>query len=182
MGSEMCIRDRYYRYLQEALEFPVIGNPHNSIMDEEWFFDTNFHLNSSGKTVNTVQAVRDIKAMLGDSSSVKTDIPEKPENRSRDPEMKKQIWTKENSYEYQDQEEIVIPKEITRIQDYSFENCKKLKRIIMQQKDPSACMVGQHLLDGTDAQIFVPEEAADRYRLNYSWSVYADRIQETEHP
>lgn len=174
--------DKYYRYLQEALEFPVIGNPHNSIMDEEWFFDTNFHLNSSGKTVNTVQAVRDIKAMLGDSSSVKTDIPEKPENRSRDPEMKKQIWTKENSYEYQDQEEIVIPKEITRIQDYSFENCKKLKRIIIQQKDPSACMVGQHLLDGTDAQIFVPEEAADRYRLNYSWSVYADRIQETEHP
>jgi hypothetical protein len=60
--------DKYYRYLQEALEFPVIGNPHNSIMDEEWFFDTNFHLNSSGKTVNTVQAVRDIKAMLGDSS------------------------------------------------------------------------------------------------------------------
>ena len=174
--------EEYYRYLQKVLEFPVIGNPHNSIMDEEWFFDTNFHLNSSGKKVNTVQAVKDIKAMLGDPSSVKTDLPEKPENRSRDPEMKKQIWTKEKSSVYQDQEEIVIPKEITRIQDYSFESCKELKRIIIKQKDPSACMVGQHLLDGTNAQIFVPKEAADRYRLNYSWSVYADRIQGMEYP
>ena len=139
-------------------------------------FDTNFHLNSSGKTVNTIQTVKDIKAMLGDASFVKTDLPEKPGNRNLDSEVKKQIWTKEKSSVYQDQEEIVIPKEITRIQDYSFENCKELKRIIIQQKDPSACMVGQHLLDGTDAQIFVPKEAADRYRLNYSWSIYADRI------
>jgi len=71
--------DGYYDYLQKKLDFYIIGNPNQSIMDMEWFYDTNFHLNSSGKIVNTNQLIRDIKAMLEDSSATGITLPQKPE-------------------------------------------------------------------------------------------------------
>jgi hypothetical protein len=71
--------DSYYDYLQKKLDFYIIGNPNQSIMDMEWFYDTNFHLNSSGKIVNTNQLIRDIKAMLEDSSATDITLPQKPE-------------------------------------------------------------------------------------------------------
>jgi len=70
--------DVYFDYLQERLEFPVIGTPTQSVMDAEWFYDTNFHLNASGAIVNTYHLIRDIKAVLGDSSPTKISLPEKP--------------------------------------------------------------------------------------------------------
>ena len=60
----------YDVFLRQKLDFPVIGNPENSLMEAEWFFDTNFHLNRPGKEVNTVQLIRDMKAMLGDDRAV----------------------------------------------------------------------------------------------------------------
>ena len=68
----------YDVFLRQKLDFPVIGNPENSLMEAEWFFDTNFHLNQAGKEVNTVQLIRDIKAMLGDDRTVNVELPEKP--------------------------------------------------------------------------------------------------------
>lgn len=65
--------DDYYDYLEGILDFPIIGNPHNCIMDEEWFYDTNFHLNDSGATLFTRGLIEDIKVLKGDSSP--TDIP-----------------------------------------------------------------------------------------------------------
>lgn len=70
--------DGYYDYLQSNLHCTVIGNPKQCILDAEWFYDTNFHLNDSGKTVFTRLLIRDIKAMLGDSSPTDIDLPEKP--------------------------------------------------------------------------------------------------------
>ena len=32
----------YYEALQTKLSFPVIGNPNDSVMDAEWFYDTKF--------------------------------------------------------------------------------------------------------------------------------------------
>ena len=32
----------YDVFLRQKLDFPVIGNPENSLMEAEWFFDTNF--------------------------------------------------------------------------------------------------------------------------------------------
>ena len=69
----------YYEGLQEKLDFPVIGNPNDSVMDAEWFYDTNFHLNSSGKIRNTIQCIRDIKAMIGDDTQVMYELPKQPE-------------------------------------------------------------------------------------------------------
>ena len=168
----------YYVFLRQKLDFPVIGNPENSLMEAEWFFDTNFHLNQPGKEVNTVQLIRDMKAMLGDDRAVTVELPEKPHRTWGDVSAETRIWTAKDSETYQGEETIVIPENVTQIEDYAFSNCAGLKQIVLEQKDPSKCIVGQHLLDGTGAEILVPQMSVDSYKRNYFWSVYAGRIGE----
>lgn len=166
----------YDVFLRQKLDFPVIGNPKNSLMEAEWFFDTNFHLNQPGKEVNTVQLIRDMKAMLGDDRAVTVELPEKPHRTWGDVSAETRIWTAKDSETYQGEETIVIPENVTQIEDYAFSNCAGLKQIVLEQKDPSKCIVGQHLLDGTGAEILVPQMSVDSYKRNYFWSVYAGRI------
>ena len=166
----------YDVFLRQKLDFPVIGNPENSLMEAEWFFDTNFHLNQPGKEVNTVQLIRDMKAMLGDDRAVTVELPEKPHRTWGDVSAETRIWTAKDSETYQGEETIVIPENVTQIEDYAFSNCGGLKQIVLEQKDPSKCIVGQHLLDGTGAEILVPQMSVDSYKRNYFWSVYAGRI------
>lgn len=166
----------YDVFWRQKLDFPVIGNPENSLMEAEWFFDTNFHLNQPGKEVNTVQLIRDMKAMLGDDRAVTVELPEKPHRTWGDVSAETRIWTAKDSETYQGEETIVIPENVTQIEDYAFSNCAGLKQIVLEQKDPSKCIVGQHLLDGTGAEILVPQMSVDSYKRNYFWSVYAGRI------
>ena len=166
----------YDVFLRQKLDFPVIGNPKNSLMEAEWFFDTNFHLNQPGKEVNTVQLIRDMKAMLGDDRAVTVELPEKPHRTWGEVSAETRIWTAKDSETYQGEETIVIPENVTQIEDYAFSNCAGLKQIVLEQKDPSKCIVGQHLLDGTGAEILVPQMSVDSYKRNYFWSVYAGRI------
>lgn len=168
----------YDVFLRQKLDFPVIGNPENSLMEAEWFFDTNFHLNQPGKEVNTVQLIRDMKAMLGDDRAVTVELPEKPHRTWGEVSAETRIWTAKDSETYQGEEMIVIPENVTQIEDYAFSNCACLKQIVLEQKDPSKCIVGQHLLDGTGAEILVPQMSVDSYKRNYFWSVYAGRIGE----
>lgn len=166
----------YDVFLRQKLDFPVIGNPEKSLMEAEWFFDTNFHLNQPGKEVNTVQLIRDMKAMLGDDRAVTVELPEKPHRTWGEVSAETRIWTAKDSETYQGEETIVIPENVTQIEDYAFSNCAGLKQIVLEQKDPSKCIVGQHLLDGTGAEILVPQMSVDSYKRNYFWSVYAGRI------
>lgn len=166
----------YDVFLRQKLDFPVIGNPENSLMEAEWFFDTNFHLNQPGKEVNTVQLIRDMKAMLGDDRAVTVELPEKPHRTWGEVSAETRIWTAKDSETYQGEKMIVIPENVTQIEDYAFSNCAGLKQIVLEQKDPSKCIVGQHLLDGTGAEILVPQMSVDSYKRNYFWSVYAGRI------
>ena len=168
----------YDVFLRQKLDFPVIGNPENSLMEAEWFFDTNFHLNQPGKEVNTVQLIRDMKAMLGDDRAVTVELPEKPHRTWGEVSAETRIWTAKDSETYQGEETIEIPENVTQIEDYAFSNCAGLKQIVLEQKDPSKCIVGQHLLDGTGAEILVPQMSVDSYKRNYFWSVYAGRIGE----
>ena len=71
--------DSYYDFLNEKLNFEILGNPHNSIMDSEWFYDTNFHLNDAGAITNTKQLIKDIKLAIDDVSATNIVDPEKPE-------------------------------------------------------------------------------------------------------
>lgn len=168
----------YDAFLRQELDFPIIGNPTNSLMEAEWFFDTNFHLNQAGKKMNTIQLIRDIKAMLGDDRAVTVELPEKPRRTWENASEEGRIWTEADSLKYQEEEIIVIPEMVTQIEDRAFAKCDGLKMIILKQKDPSKCIVGRHLLDGTSADIVVPQKSADSYKRNYFWSSYAQRIRE----
>jgi len=75
--------DAYYDQLQQSLHCEMMGNPNDMIMDAKWFYDTNFHLNQSGRVYNTRQIIRDIKAMLGDSSPTLIVVPEAPEMKQK---------------------------------------------------------------------------------------------------
>lgn len=52
-------------YLSEALDCPVISDPQDYIMDESFFFDTNFHLNDAGVPLRTARLIRDYYAAAG---------------------------------------------------------------------------------------------------------------------
>lgn len=167
----------YYEVLSEKLDFPVIGNPTDSMMEPEWFYDTNFHLNACGKIVNTVQLIRDIKAMLGDSSDTKPALVAKPAMAfSEEGEGRNRMLEADRYRGNSKVERITVDDRICQIADYAFDGCTSLEAIIMEHKNPSSCMVGQHLLDGTDACIYIPDEALSAYRLNYFWFVYSDRM------
>lgn len=68
----------YTKSLEERLTFDLLGNPMTRIMDSEWFFDSNFHLNDSGSVMYTKQLIQDIKAVLDDYTAISLKVPDKP--------------------------------------------------------------------------------------------------------
>ena len=210
--------DAFYEALQEKLNLPLAGDPHDFILDSGWFYDTNFHPNSSGKTVYTRELIRAVKAMLGDSSPTDIALPEMPEPAGADG------WTGDDrdgacfTYEErdgaltvtgltaegldrslltvpsawnglpvtavganafagaEDLREIVIQRNIRSVGDRAFDGCAALERVVLEQDTPSACRVGQLLLEGTQARVYVPAEALSAYRTDYFWSVYGALI------
>lgn len=71
--------EAYYSAIDEKLNFPIISNPNAYIMDSEWFYDSNFHLNEAGMTYRTIKLIEDLKNVLGVNTPVTVPIPEKPE-------------------------------------------------------------------------------------------------------
>lgn len=71
--------------------------------------------------------------------------------------------------------EVVIQGNVASIMDGAFAD-SALERIVLTEEYPTQISVGQGLLDGTGANIFVPESALNRYRVSYFWSPYASRI------
>lgn len=72
--------------------------------------------------------------------------------------------------------EVTIQPNIKAIDGRAFNGCAALERVIMQSSQPVSCRVGQGLLDGTDAKIYVPQTALSAYRTDYFWSAHAGRI------
>ena len=206
--------DDYFDYLQSRLDFQIIGNPHESILDEGWFYDTNFHLNDSGALYYTKTFIEDIKLALGDTSVVDVPVPsmpERPQNASDGDNSCADFF----EYEKTDDgirltgltakgvnaSEIVIPFRIDgiKVTDYapdlfagnasltsitfqanmgviydgSFDGCMRLERIVLTSSSPNTYSVGDNLLEGTDARIYVPHAFLETYRTNYSWQKYS---------
>ena len=206
--------DAFYEALQEKLSLPLAGNPHNFILDAGWFYDTNFHPNSSGKIVYTRELIRAIKAMLGDSRPTKITLPAMPpmagaelwEGDDRDGDcftyeeadgaltvtgltaegMKRTALTVPSAWNglpvtvigtnafagAENLTEVRIQQNIRAIADGAFSGCAALERVVLEQGAPSACRVGQGLLEGTGAKVYVPADALSAYRTDYFWSVY----------
>jgi len=74
-------------YLDGVLDCPILGSIENSILEPEYFYDTNFHLNDSGMLLHSSNLTKDILLELGIPTYVDTtDIPKPPlpENDIRD--------------------------------------------------------------------------------------------------
>ena len=209
--------DHYFEVLQDKLELDILGNPHDAILDSEWFYDTNFHLNDAGRIMNTKQLIKDIKLTLDDTSRTEIEDPEKPvipedENTKDGDNSDVDCFTYEEKEDYyiitsllNEKEDIVVPyryngkkviafsadvfashKRIKTIRiqdnirylyDYSFNGCSALERIYLDNLNPSSINVSGNLLDGCNADIYVPKEAYSKYIQSYVFGAYySDRI------
>jgi len=69
-------------------------------------------------------------------------------------------------------------KNIRTVADGAFSGAQSLERIIMENSVPSSCRIGQGLLEGTGADVLVPEGSLSAYRTDYFWSVLGLRVRE----
>ena len=69
----------FYSYLYEALDCEVIGNVNEYIIEENYFYDSNFHLNDSGVLLRTSLLAKDINRARGLAHAISIEIPEAPE-------------------------------------------------------------------------------------------------------
>ena len=77
-GTQVGDIDAFYDYADALLDCEILGSPHGYIFESDWFYDSNVHMNTAGSAVDTDRLVRDLKAILGDSSPVDNQLPEKP--------------------------------------------------------------------------------------------------------
>ena len=78
-GSEEAVYD-FFRRCQEAFPCRIISDPNDYILDSGWFYDTNFHLNSAGAELRTVQLAEDLLNQLGYFGALEYETPEMPES------------------------------------------------------------------------------------------------------
>ncbi len=57
--------ESYQRLLAEKLLCPILGDVRDAILDQGWFYDTNFHLNSAGAILNTARLAGELQTALG---------------------------------------------------------------------------------------------------------------------
>ena len=69
----------FYCYLYENLNCEVIGNVNDYIIEENYFYDSNFHLNDSGVILRTSLLAHDINRARGITAQISIEIPEAPE-------------------------------------------------------------------------------------------------------
>ncbi len=71
--------DDYYDRVSADFGMPILGNPHQYLMDHEWFYDSNFHLNYSGMFARTIQLYTDLMiSVFRQTPSWDYSLPEKP--------------------------------------------------------------------------------------------------------
>lgn len=51
--------DSYYWLVRQKIKANVVGEPSNYIMNNHYFYDSNFHLNDSGATLRTLKLIED---------------------------------------------------------------------------------------------------------------------------
>lgn len=70
---------QYYDYIRDKLDITVIGNPLAHLLESDWFYDSNFHLNDAGAIYYTALLAQEIKAELNIFTPIKINTPSKPQ-------------------------------------------------------------------------------------------------------
>ena len=81
--NALCISgslNDFYIQLREETETGILGEPEDSVLEAGWFYDTNFHLNASGRILFTKLLIQELKAYMGDSSLTVIDVPDLPDS------------------------------------------------------------------------------------------------------
>lgn len=77
----------FYSYLYNTLDCEVIGNVNDYIIEQDYFYDSNFHLNDSGVVLRTSLLAHDINRARGITQHIAIDIPEAPERPMTEQEI-----------------------------------------------------------------------------------------------
>ena len=151
-GSTEASIYSFYEYLRDKLDFEIISDINDYILDKDYFYDTNFHLNDTGVRVRTSMLAGDILRYEGNASSVELDLPPAPIRPANYFETVEEDDTS-GYFIYKDvegggitltdisdlgksQTELKIPssyegKPILSIEPAAFSKCTKLKRVII---------------------------------------------------
>ncbi len=78
--------DSFFSLCNETFVCPIISDPNEYIWDSGWFYDSNFHLNTSGAQMRTMQLAQDLLAQLGDYEPLSWIQPEMPASIFQMPE------------------------------------------------------------------------------------------------
>jgi hypothetical protein len=69
----------FYLHFTQMLDCEIIGNINHYIIDERYFYDSNYHLNDSGVLIRTALLAEDIKRALNRTEPVLIELPLPPE-------------------------------------------------------------------------------------------------------
>lgn len=94
--------EELYEQIDKAINFEIIGNPYDYVMDCEWFYDSNVHLNSAGMTLRSIILTEEIKNVLGLTAPVRAQIPTMPELPERNENTGKGDNTFAEYFEYEE--------------------------------------------------------------------------------
>ncbi len=90
----------FYDYVCTNIDCEVISNINDYIMDENYFYDSNFHLNDAGVAVRTSLLVQDILRAQGNSRRYDVSLPEPPERPTVTPGADTEdVWAEYFLYE-----------------------------------------------------------------------------------
>jgi hypothetical protein len=70
--------EEFYKFTAESLNCPVISDLRELIMHENYFYDTNFHLNDAGALYRTITLCRDLLFATDNPTRVCEEYPEPP--------------------------------------------------------------------------------------------------------
>lgn len=180
--------DSFWNLLNSVYSFPVLGNPHSYVMDSEWFYDTNFHLNMSGMYVRTIQLYSDLIFSVFDKIPKYYSLPEKPQPPEIDISSGDNTDVGCFTYEFDGdrqgykivgltdeglkKSELIIPVtfEGKPVIDYSastFKNCKTLTKLTVQKNIP---MLYNNSFDGCTAltKIVLKQTNPNKIATGYS--------------
>ncbi len=148
--TEETIR-AWYASLADALDCEICSDVNAYIMEPQYFFDTNFHLNDTGVDIRTRMLASDILRMQGDTRAISLFAPDAPKRPAdyfgvEAPEDVSGFFLYEDKGETLtligitesglEQDELTLPalyqgKPVTAIAENTFEGCQKLKKIVI---------------------------------------------------
>lgn len=93
----------FFAYTASALNCEVITDPRACMLDRNYFYDSNYHLNDAGVTIYTASLIGDLRRVLGDTTALSIELPDPPEPVAKEtvqtPSQDDKDWASLYTYE-----------------------------------------------------------------------------------